>query len=245
MSMPTATQSSTSATSSQSSSSGHLEASNMSAIYFLAPLALLVTVALIVSIIVYKVKRRQKRLKKHMYGWRAKRKELLLESLPQPVSWQPAFDEPQPKSPQLSRGKSPSVEEPSTSRDPPPDYEEHEHERDHELCAFCLDDFHPADVIQKLPQCRHYFHATCAAEWIERELKRSESREVEWRHPEPHTAEETLDSISMACPLCRKKLHDQESAPSPPSRPRRAHVRHSNRAERDFELQSVVGGTVR
>jgi hypothetical protein len=85
------------------------------------------------SIIVYKVKRRQKRLKKHMYGWRAKRKELLLESLPQPVSWQPAFDEPQPKSPQLSRGKSPSVEEPSTSRDPPPDYEEHEHERDHEL----------------------------------------------------------------------------------------------------------------
>ncbi|KIW55461.1 hypothetical protein PV05_04202 [Exophiala xenobiotica] len=102
--------------------------------------------------------------------------------------------------------------------------------------AFCLDEFKLSDLVQKLPQCPHYFHSKCTDEWIKRELEASEKAEIVSALSEPRTPEDTLRTISMPCPLCRRRL--REVAVAGISKPEPAHVLNAQR------LDSVVVGEV-
>ncbi|KAK5219338.1 hypothetical protein LTR47_011515 [Exophiala xenobiotica] len=175
------------------------------------------------SIIIYLVKKREKRVAGKLVSWREERREIFLSSLPEPVLWRPK-DDAEEKAQHENSAETTSQSLVPATKDQA------------ELCAFCLDEFKLSDLVQKLPQCPHYFHSKCADEWIRRELEASEKAEMVSILWEPRTPEDTLRTISMPCPLCRRRL--REVGVPGISEPEPAHVSNAQR------LDSVVVGEV-
>ncbi|KIX02221.1 uncharacterized protein Z518_08160 [Rhinocladiella mackenziei CBS 650.93] len=192
--------------------------SDLSALY-LCPLVVIVVVILLASLTVWVARRRSKRAEEKQNIWREKRKESLLKSLPDPILWQPPI----------------SRQEKASSGEPGSQNSLNTVQQEQEICAFCLEEFKSSDMVQRLPQCQHFFHSACADEWMTRELQRSEKWESMSNLSEPSKIERTLRSISMTCPLCRKKLHEQSTAEL--TEPEPAHVRHGP------EPQSMMSGS--
>ncbi|KAK2966516.1 hypothetical protein RJ640_019045 [Escallonia rubra] len=44
-------------------------------------------------------------------------------------------------------------------------------------CSICLSEYQPKDTLRTIPECKHYFHATCIDEWL---------------------------ALNATCPVCRK-----------------------------------------
>lgn len=56
-----------------------------------------------------------------------------------------------------------------------------------DTCAICLCDYKPSDSLRTIPECCHYFHAGCIAEWLK---------------------------LNGTCPVCRKKTRKFGVGPS-------------------------------
>lgn len=58
-----------------------------------------------------------------------------------------------------------------------------------DTCSVCLSDYQPKEILKSIPECNHYFHATCIDEWLK---------------------------LNGTCPLCRKSP-EISSSPTPAS----------------------------